>query len=909
MASKTYEYAPPHGGVLVDRRLRGTVRDAARERAATLPRITLNQMNISDLELLGIGTYSPLTGFMGPEDYESVVEHMHLASGLPWTIPVTLAVDEEEAPAYQEGQEIALAEPGGRILGILELEEKYSYDKEREAELVYGTTEEAHPGVRRLYSQGDVLLAGPVWVLDTPEQYEFPEFRHTPQEARRLFAARGWKRVVAFQTRNPIHRAHEYLQKTALEIVDGLFLHPLVGETKPDDIPADVRMEAYQTILRDYYPADRVLLGVFPAAMRYAGPREAVFHALCRKNYGCTHMIIGRDHAGVGDYYGTYDAHNIFDNFDPNKLGITPLFFDHAFYCEKCGHLVSAKTCPHDPKYHIFLSGTQVREKLDRGEMLPPEMTRPEVSKVLVEGMKRYREDDVSDEVEAYEPAQRDTGDVNIHVDGDDGGRKVLVIGLDCAEPSLIFDEWRDDLPTLSKLVGEGAYGRLESCHPPITVPAWTSMLSGKDPGQLGFYGFRNRADHSYDRMSIATNNAVKVDRVWDVLGRAGKESILVGVPQTYPVRPVNGHLISSFLTPSTQRQYTYPDSLKEEIAALLGGPNEYEFDVQQFRTEDKAWLREQIQTMTEKRVEVVKHLLNEKPWDLFMWVEMGTDRMHHGFWKYMDRQHRKHQPGNEFESTILDYYKYLDGEIAAMLDIVPDDTIVMVVSDHGAQRMDGGICINEWLRENGWLVLKEEPTGVVPLQKCDIDWSRTRAWASGGYYGRVFLNVEGREPQGIVPASDYDAVRDELARAIEAIPDENGEPLNTTAHTPQDLYAEVRNVAPDLIVYFGGLRWRSVGSLGLNTIHTFENDTGPDDANHAQDGIFVYYDPAHAAGGRELSDLEIMDVAPTILNALGVTQPAGMRGRVISPHTNASGYSDEEEQEILAHLESLGYV
>lgn len=908
MSSGTYEFAPPHGGVLIDRRLRGTIREAALERAQALPRVVMNRMNISDLELLGVGTYSPLTGFMGRADYEAVVNEMHLTSGLPWTIPVTLAVQEEQAAKYKEGQEIALTEPNGRILGILELEEKYAYDKKREAELVYRTTETAHPGVARLHEQGDVLLSGPVWVLNKPSAYQFPEFRHTPAEARRLFAAQGWKRVVAFQTRNPIHRAHEYLQKTALEIVDGLFLHPLVGETKPDDIPADVRMEAYQTILRDYYPADRVLLGVFPAAMRYAGPREAVFHTICRKNYGCTHMIIGRDHAGVGEYYGTYDAHAIFDEFDRELLGITPLFFDHAFYCQKCGQLVSAKTCPHDPEHHLFLSGSEIREMLERGEMLPPEMTRPEVSQVLVEGMRRHRDRAPTEEHEPYEPAPQAVV-TRSEPTRSAPQRKLLVIGLDCAEPSLLFDTWRSELPTLARLIENGAYGRLESCHPPITVPAWTSMLSGKDPGQLGFYGFRNRADYSYDRMGIATGNTVNVDRVWDILGRAGKESILVGVPQTYPVRPLKGHLISSFLTPSTQRQYTYPADLKVEIAELLGGSDEYEFDVQQFRTDDKAWLREQIYSMTKKRLDVIKWLLQNKPWDFFMWVEMGTDRMHHGFWKYMDREHRKHVPGNEFEHTILDYYRYLDGEIAELLDLVPDDTIVMVVSDHGAQRMDGGICINEWLRENGWLVLKEEPAGVVPLQKCEIDWSRTRAWANGGYYGRIFLNVEGREPAGAIPVNEYEAVRDELARAIEAIPDENGRPLHTVVHKPQHLYREVNGIAPDLIVYFGGLRWRSVGSLGLNTLYTFENDTGPDDANHAQEGIFIYYDPLYNAGGRTLDTAHIMDVAPTILNALDVERPAGMRGRVIRPEINASGYSVEEEQEILAHLEALGYI
>jgi sulfate adenylyltransferase len=369
--------------------LRGEMRAAMQERARTLPSVQLSPMATSDLELIAVGAFSPLTGFMGRADYERVVHELRLASGLVWSVPVTLPVDTELAKSLAEGAEIALRE-GDRILAVMEVAEIYPYDKGLEAELVYGTREEAHPGVARLYRQGDHLLGGEVWLMDWPAaaEAEFAEFRHTPTQARRMFAHRGWNRVVGFQTRNPIHRAHEYIQKTALEIVDGLFLHPLVGETKGDDIPADVRMASYQELLRDYYPADRVVLGVYPAAMRYAGPREAIFHALARKNYGCTHFIVGRDHAGVGKYYGTYDAQRIFDNFKPEELGIIPLFFEHTFYCKKCGHIVSSKTCPHDPSEHVVLSGTQVRQMLERGEPLPVEFTRPEVSRVLIEGMR-----------------------------------------------------------------------------------------------------------------------------------------------------------------------------------------------------------------------------------------------------------------------------------------------------------------------------------------------------------------------------------------------------------------------------------------------------------------------------------------------------------------------------------------
>ena len=393
MSEPYYDVIRPHGGILIDRVLRGEVREAVRERAEQMIKVPLDQMGLSDLELIATGALSPLTGFMRKADYDRCVEEMRLTSGVVWSVPVTLAVDEDLANRVPEGQEVALCQ-NNRVLAVMEVAEKYPYNrqvKEQETGEVYKTTEEAHPGVARIYRRGEVLLGGDIWLVDWPSavKTEFPELRHTPAETRRMFARRGWRSVVGFQTRNPIHRAHEYLQKTALEIVDGLFLHPLVGETKKDDIPADVRIASYQAILRDYYPADRVLLGVFPAAMRYAGPREAIFHAIARKNYGCTHFIVGRDHAGVGNYYGTYDAQEIFDQFPPEDIGITPFRFEHAFYCKKCDAIVSAKTCPHSKEDWLYLSGTQVREMLEQGKMLPKEFTRPEVARVLLEGVKR----------------------------------------------------------------------------------------------------------------------------------------------------------------------------------------------------------------------------------------------------------------------------------------------------------------------------------------------------------------------------------------------------------------------------------------------------------------------------------------------------------------------------------------
>jgi sulfate adenylyltransferase len=363
----------PHGGALVDRT------GERPDDLESLEVVTLTAREVSDLDMLASGALSPLEGFMGRIDYERVVDSMRLANGLPWALPVCLAVD--EAPA---GARVVLADESGRKLAVLAVAEVYDYDREREAENCFRTTDDAHPGVARLYAQKPKYLAGRVTVFERPEP-SFPELALDPADTRAAFAERGWKRVVGFQTRNPIHRAHEYLTKVALETVDGLLVHPLVGDTKGDDVPADVRVDCYRVLLDGYYPEDRVLLSAFPAAMRYAGPREAIWHAICRKNYGCSHFIVGRDHAGVGDYYGTYDAQLIFDEFEPHELDIEPMFFEHSFFCKACGTMASAKTCPHDKDEHVFLSGTKVREMLGAGDVPPQEFTRREVAEVLIE--------------------------------------------------------------------------------------------------------------------------------------------------------------------------------------------------------------------------------------------------------------------------------------------------------------------------------------------------------------------------------------------------------------------------------------------------------------------------------------------------------------------------------------------
>lgn len=455
---------------------------------------------------------------------------------------------------------------------------------------------------------------------------------------------------------------------------------------------------------------------------------------------------------------------------------------------------------------------------------------------------------------------------------------KILVIGLDCAAPEVLFTH--PGLPRLRALMDKGCYGRLESVVPPITVPAWMCMSTSQDPGSLGIYGFRNRTGHTYDKLGTVNSSSISAPAIWDYLGAAGKRSIVVGVPPSFPLRPIDGARVGCFLTPDTVNgDYTYPPGLRYEIDDLVG---EYPVDVRDFRTEDKDRLKDEIYAMTDKHFAVIRHLMVNEPWDYFQFVEIGLDRIHHGFWKYHDPSHRQYVPGNRYESVIRDYYEYLDREIGLTLDLLDEDTIVLVASDHGAQRLEGGFCVNEWLYREGLLALHEYPAAPMPFAKLNVDWSRTRAWSEGGYYARVFLNVAGREPQGVIPQAAYeDALRDMTAR-LEGIRDDRGELMGTQVFRPSAIYRHVKNVAPDLIAHFGGLYWRSIGGVGFADVYQQENDTGPDDCNHAQFGLFVLAAPNLALRG-EIPGIHLLDVAPTLLDLAGLDVPASMQGRPLS--------------------------
>jgi len=486
---------------------------------------------------------------------------------------------------------------------------------------------------------------------------------------------------------------------------------------------------------------------------------------------------------------------------------------------------------------------------------------------------------------------------------------KILVIGLDCAAPELLFGY--DDLPNIRRLMESGAYGRLESVIPPITVPAWMCMTTSLDPGTLGIYGFRNRADHTYDGLRIATARSITAPAIWDHLAREGKRSIIVGVPPGYPPRRINGIAVSCFLTPDTDKNvFTHPPELSQEIRQLVG---HYPVDVQGFRTGDKAWLRDEIFAMSRTQFKVVRHLLSKQQWDYFHFVDIGQDRVHHGFWKYHDPNHVLHESNSPFGETIHDYYRHIDAEIGQVLELLSDDTIVLVVSDHGAQRLDGGFCVNEWLVREGLLVLKSYPKEVTPFAKLDVDWEKTTVWSEGGYYARVFLNVKGREPQGVIDPAAYESFRDEIKAKFEHTVDSEGKPLGTLVYKPEEIYKSVQNIAPDLIVHFGALYWRSIGGVGYPSIHVLENDTGPDDCNHAQFGSFILAASNNPLQG-EITGAHLLDIAPTLLDLAGYEIPDSMQGRSLvagrrPESTDLGDYSSDDESIVRDRLSGLGYI
>ncbi|MFX1553869.1 MAG: alkaline phosphatase family protein [Promethearchaeota archaeon] len=456
--------------------------------------------------------------------------------------------------------------------------------------------------------------------------------------------------------------------------------------------------------------------------------------------------------------------------------------------------------------------------------------------------------------------------------------KKLVIIGLDCATPKTLFEDFLDDCPNIKKMVEYGVYGKLRSCDPPITIPAWMVMSTGKKAGTLGLYGFRHRKGNSYDDFWIATSYNIKDPKVWDIISRNGLRSCIVGIPPTYPVQPINGCLVSGFITPDITSDYTYPRELKEEIKENVG---DYIIDVN-FRVEDKNVLLKEIYEMTKVQLKTVKYIMRNKEWDYFNFVIIGLDRFHHAFWKFYDKGHHKYEPGNKFEGEMRKYYQYLDKKIGEILDLVDENTIMMIVSDHGAKAMKGLVCVNMALENLGLLKFKTKPKPKTRLADADVDWDNTYAWGWGGYYARIFLNIEGREPHGTIKQEKYEEVRDQIIEKLKSIKDNNGNSMNTKIFKPEELFKVIRGDPPDLFVYFDDLNWRSAGTVGYDSMYLDENDTGPDDAVHDWFGIYVIYDPIKKIG-KNLGIKSILDIAPTSLKILGVNIPNDMEGNIIN--------------------------
>ena len=483
---------------------------------------------------------------------------------------------------------------------------------------------------------------------------------------------------------------------------------------------------------------------------------------------------------------------------------------------------------------------------------------------------------------------------------------KICILGLDCAAPEVILGD--DRLANIRRLMELGLYGRLTSVVPPTAVPAWMCMNTSQDPGSLGIYGFRNRCDHSYEKLGIVNSSSIKSFAIWDQLAREGKKSILVGVPPNFPPRRINGISIGCFLTPDPSKEdFTYPSDLKTKLEELVG---DYPVDVKDFCTDQKDRLRDEIFAMSRKQWTVVKWLLQEQQWDYFHYVDIGLDRVHHGFWDCFDPQHVRYESGNRYENVIPEYYQWLDTEIGEVLELLDEDTIVLLVSANGAQRLDGGIAVNRWLIEQGLLVLEEYPEEITSFEKLKVNWAKTKAWSDGEYYAQVFFNVQGREPQGIIPPSQYEAFQAEMKSRFEAMRDNKGRSLNSLVFKPEEGYRELHNVAPDLLVQFGDSYWRSVGSVGHPAICVQEHDTEPDGCNHAQEGVFILAAPNCPLNG-EYKGAHLLDIAPTVLDLAGYGIPESMQGRslVAGMEKHPLGASPDNEQIIFDRLAGLGYV
>ena len=486
---------------------------------------------------------------------------------------------------------------------------------------------------------------------------------------------------------------------------------------------------------------------------------------------------------------------------------------------------------------------------------------------------------------------------------------KILVLGLDSAEPEILFGDER--LTNIRNLMELGCFGKLKSVVPPEAVPAWMSMATSKDPGSLGIYGSYNRVDHTYNKLLSVNSKSVHEPTIWEHIAKEEKRSILIGVPPSYPPHQLNGICVGCYMTPDlSDVEYTFPKNIKDEIANAVG---DYRVDVPDPFSHDKDTLKDQIFDMSRTQFDLVRYFLQHEQWDYFQFVDIGLERIQRGFWRYYDPQHQGYEPDNPYQSVILDYYLHLDQQLGTLFEYLDDETIVLVVSDHGAQHLEGGICVNEWLVGEGLLSLYKYPDKVTPFEELDVNWDKTFAWVQEGVYGRINLNVRGRELNGVIDLADYEEVREGIKSRLEAIPDDKGNPLGMLVFKPEEIYTQVRDVAPDLILHCGALPYRSIGSVGHKTIYAHGEESGVNGFSHSQYGIFILASANNPLSG-EINGAHILDIAPTLLELAGYDIPASMQGKSLVSDRSldeppSSDLTAEEEAILRERLSGLGYI
>jgi ATP sulfurylase len=831
----------PHEKILVNRTIN-------KEKVNEILNKNLKQVEISEdvaleIENIANGVYSPLIGFPSPEDIDSILETWKLKNGVVFPIPPLLHVKKQDFENINPGEEILLIYNKDPF-AVINVDGKTILNKEKYINKIFKTTDIEHPGVLFVSEINEFLITGPI--LKFGENHFFQEDSLTPIQMRKEIEKRNWGSITVFSTTNIPHKAHEYLQRTALEISDGLLIHALYQVTKPMKFSKGQIKDCYDVLINNFYPKEKVIFSFLPILPRSAGPRSSLMQAIIRQNFGCTHQIFGRDHEGFKNIYTKYESQEIFNSFPEIKL--KPLKLKGPYYCKKCRQITTENSCNHNENEKINISGTYLRKIIENKEEIPEFFLRKEVLENLKE--KKFK--------------------------------KIFVLGIDGAMPEFFFGQWLDELPNIKKLLKKGCFAKLNSSIPPVSVVAWSSMTTGKNPADHGVFECLHRKEGSLGDFRIVTANDVKARRIWDILSGYGKKTIACTTPLTWPIKPFNGFLISGFMTPLTsETEFTFPKELKKEINSVIGKP--FEIDIDDYRNLTKKSLLDKTYKITQMHIDAMKHLLKNKEWDLFFGVINGTDRTNHGFWRYCDKKHRKYVPGSEFENSLKDFYKFIDKEIGELLNLLDEDTLIMILSDHGITRMHNRVNLSDWLIKQGYLVLKEDIKVNQPtkFEHSMINWKKTRVFAMGAFDGQIFINLKEREPLGIVSSEDYETLLEELEEKLKQIKGDDGKTLNTKIFKKKDFFkGKYENSAPDMIVYFDDLEYGcNTSRIGNPTLWSPRTALGSDDAAHSSQGIFIM-DKSLQKG--DIGEINIIDIVPTILNKFNLKIPEDLKGRVI---------------------------